>query len=210
MPRLTQKQRRERTRAALIEAAAEVFAHNGYGAARVEEIAALAQVTTGALYGHFQSKQELFLAVFDEFATQRVRDVEQTTAGEMPGEFLARAGADQWMDQLDAAPWRFWLHLEFAHYASANPELKHRFALSVSAVRLAISRLLEQHIKASGLELDISADWLATVIRALGMGLSLERLTDPEAVSAEMFGDAVELLMGLLRERALAQGPGIR
>lgn len=161
-------------------------------------------MTTGALYGHFQSKQELFLAVFDQFAAQRVRDVEHTTAGRESGELSARAGADQWMGQLDEAPWRFWLHLEFAHYASQNPELQRRFALSVGAVRLAISRLLEQHISEEDVQLPVSADWLATVIRALGMGLSLERLTDPDAVPPEMYGQAVELIIGLLRSESAA------
>ncbi|HEY7934919.1 MAG TPA: TetR/AcrR family transcriptional regulator [Solirubrobacteraceae bacterium] len=198
-PRQTQQQRRERTRTALVAAAAEVFARKGYAAARVEEIADRANLTTGALYGHFQSKHELFLAVFDEFAAQRVRDVEHATTAGSNRVLSLRAGADQWMNQLDQAPWRFWLHLEFAHHASQDPHLRERFALSVGAVRLAISRLIEQYAADREIDPPVSADWLATVIRALGMGLSLERLTDPQAVPPEMFGQAIELITDLLQ-----------
>jgi AcrR family transcriptional regulator len=197
MARQTQQQRRERTRAALIEAAAEVFAREGYSAARVEQIAERARVTTGALYGHFQSKQGLFLAVFDEFAVRRVHDIERATQP-TDGVPSPRAGADQWMSQLQETPWRFWLHLEFAHYARNDPALRERFATSVAAVRLAIERLIEGRLAESELKSPVSAGWLATVIRALGMGLSLEHLTDPEAVPAEMFGQAVELITQLL------------
>jgi AcrR family transcriptional regulator len=198
LPRPTQRQRRERTRAALVTAAAEEFAAKGFAAARVEEIAKRAGVTTGALYGHFQSKHELFLEVFDEFAAQRVRDVEQATTTGSDHVQSLRAGGDQWMDQLDQAPWRFWLHLEFAHHASRDPQLQRRFAVSVSAVRLTISRLIEQYADERGLDPPVSAQWLATVIRALGMGLSLERLTDPDAVPREMFGEAIEMITELL------------
>lgn len=200
--RPTQQQRRERTRSALIEAAAEVFAREGFAAARVEEIAERAHVTTGALYAHFQSKQGLFLAVFDQFAAMRVQEVKQASTVAETGTLTPAAGADQWMGRLEEAPWRFWLHLEFAHYASRDPELRERFALSVGAVRLAIQRVIEEHAARSDLEMPISACWLATVIRALGMGLSLERLTDPDAVPAEMFGQAVELFVGLLEDSA--------
>jgi AcrR family transcriptional regulator len=188
-----------------MEAASEVFARNGFAGAGVEEIAAQAHLTTGALYAHFQNKQALFLAVFDEFAAQRVRDVELSAAVGSDGEISPRAGADQWISQLDEAPWQFWLHLEFAHYAAGDPELKERFASSVSAVRDTISRLIEQHAKARGLELAVTAEWLGTVIRALGMGLSLERLGDPGAVPPEMFGQAVELILGIAESTSSAR-----
>jgi hypothetical protein len=71
----------------------------------------------------------------------------------------------------------------------------------VSAVRLTISRLIEQYADERGLDPPVSAEWLATVIRALGMGLSLERLTDPDAVPQEMFGEAIELITELLQAK---------
>jgi AcrR family transcriptional regulator len=192
MARVTREERKRRTRAALVEAAAEVFARRGFGAARVEEIAERAELTTGALYAHFASKQELFLAVFEEFAAVRARQVEDS-AGSL------RSGADLWMRMLDEAPWRFWLHLEFASYAIDDPQLRERFAVRVGAVRLAIARLLADRY---GGELTVSPEWLAAVIRALGMGLSIERLVDPDAIPPQMFGDAVELIVAACTREA--------
>lgn len=50
------------TRQKLIDAATEVFLEKGYEGARVAEIARRAGVTTGAIYGNFESKAHLLTA----------------------------------------------------------------------------------------------------------------------------------------------------
>lgn len=52
----------EETRAALLGAAAKVFARRGYDASSIAEIASEAGLTSGAIYAHFSSKAELFVA----------------------------------------------------------------------------------------------------------------------------------------------------
>jgi AcrR family transcriptional regulator len=54
--------KRARTRAALIEAAAQVIGEKGYERTSLEEVAARAGMTRGAIYGNFSSKDELLLA----------------------------------------------------------------------------------------------------------------------------------------------------
>src|SRR5947209_16881972 len=70
-PRLDQRTRaaRERGREArdeLLDAALRVFARRGYRRASVDEIAAEAGYSKGALYWHFPGKHELFIALIDE------------------------------------------------------------------------------------------------------------------------------------------------
>jgi AcrR family transcriptional regulator len=50
----------------ILSAARECFAESGYVAASTHMVAARVGLTTGALYHHFGSKRELYLAVFDE------------------------------------------------------------------------------------------------------------------------------------------------
>lgn len=52
----------ERTRQDLLDAALTVFADSGYATARLEDVAARAGVTRGALYHHFDGKPDLYLA----------------------------------------------------------------------------------------------------------------------------------------------------
>ncbi|MBX3285157.1 MAG: TetR/AcrR family transcriptional regulator [Actinobacteria bacterium] len=64
---------KEQTRADVLDAAAEVFATRGYDGASISGIAAAAGVTKGAIYGHYPSKAELFIAVIREFGEREFR-----------------------------------------------------------------------------------------------------------------------------------------
>jgi AcrR family transcriptional regulator len=65
------------TRAKLIRAARTLFARKGYAEVGTEEIVRRAGVTRGALYHQFPTKQDLFLAVYEEVE----RDLTQQVAG---------------------------------------------------------------------------------------------------------------------------------
>jgi len=64
------------TKRALVEAALDLFASQGYAGTSLDEIVAAARVTKGALYHHFKGKQDLFEAAFmdvEEQASDRIR-----------------------------------------------------------------------------------------------------------------------------------------
>ncbi len=58
------------TRQALLAAARELFAAEGFQATRTEEIVRRAGLTRGALYHHFRDKEDLFRAVYDELTSE--------------------------------------------------------------------------------------------------------------------------------------------
>ena len=55
----------EATRAALLDTATALFAERGYAGTSLEDVASASQVTRGAVYHHFASKQALFEAVLE-------------------------------------------------------------------------------------------------------------------------------------------------
>ena len=65
--RWTRERRLERTRSLLLDAAEEVFAEKGFTAASLDDIAYAAGYTKGAIYKHFATKEDLFLAVSDRY-----------------------------------------------------------------------------------------------------------------------------------------------
>ncbi|MFF0016298.1 ScbR family autoregulator-binding transcription factor [Streptomyces sp. NPDC005374] len=100
---MVQQERAIRTRRAVLEAAAQVFAEHGYVAATVADILKLAGVTKGALYFHFDSKEALAKGVLELQADQRlptqetrlqeVVDITMTMAHRLPIDSVLRAGA---------------------------------------------------------------------------------------------------------------------
>jgi AcrR family transcriptional regulator len=75
--RRTQAERRARTRAALLEAAAKGFSRYGYGNVVLEQVANEAGYTRGALYHLFAGKEELALAVVEWVAQSWEQEVWQ-------------------------------------------------------------------------------------------------------------------------------------
>jgi AcrR family transcriptional regulator len=65
----------ETTRQALLDSATRLFAEQGYARTSLDEIAAGARVTKGALYGHFASKQALFRVVLEQLEAAVAEDV---------------------------------------------------------------------------------------------------------------------------------------
>ena len=59
----------------IVAAALDVFAEKGFAAARLDEIAARAGVSKGALYLYFETKEELFRAVVTEAVTPNLQAV---------------------------------------------------------------------------------------------------------------------------------------
>ena len=72
----------EATRAALLETATAMFAERGYARTSLDDIAVATQVTRGAVYHHFESKQAVFEAVFDA----QEKDVTQRVAAAAAGQ----------------------------------------------------------------------------------------------------------------------------
>src|SRR5829696_7979584 len=69
--RLTRAEKRERTYEELISAAERLFIEQGFHATSVDEIALEAGYTKGAVYSNFDSKEDLFFAVYERRPIRR-------------------------------------------------------------------------------------------------------------------------------------------
>ena len=96
--RRTQAQRSAATRGALLAAARALFAEHGFAGAGREEIVAAAGVTRGAMYHHFDSKEDLFVAVVEQVEEEVVTMVATAAmAADDPIEQL-RLGSQAYLD----------------------------------------------------------------------------------------------------------------
>jgi AcrR family transcriptional regulator len=199
--RLTRSERQAETRTALLAASARVFARRGYDAASVAEIAEEAGYSHGAVYSNFEGKEDLFLALYEEWVAKRVAEIEATFSGEETLAGGARAAVDDWLGRLASDPEAFLLRLEFTVRAARDPKLGRKLGTRVGAVPLAIRRLIEEGAEAEGVELPVAAEDLALALQAVSLGLALEALGNPAAVRPGVGGDLAALLTERLAER---------
>ena len=200
------------TRRRLLDGAEAVFARSGFHGASVEEIAREAGATSGALYSNFASKEDLFLALFEERIATDVGDYSQIVADGATLEQQARGAADHWMGILRQRPDYFPLLIEFWAYAIREPQLRVRLAERFAALRSASARLVLQGAQRQGFPPNAEAgEFVGQLINALGNGLALEKLTDPDAVPDGLFGDMLVVIFqafeALMRENSSMADP---
>jgi AcrR family transcriptional regulator len=170
------------TRAALIAAARELFGEHGYSETSVDEIVARAGLTKGAVYHHFQGKEGLFRAVFEQVH----REVTDQAAAEFLGpdawESLVR-GCALWIDaHLDPAVRR--IALEDARSVLGWDEVRgieNRFGA------VALRGALRKAMHAGVLERQPLRPLALLLIGALGEGcLYVSESNDPALVRTEV------------------------
>ncbi len=193
--RLTRGERKAETREALLDAAGQVFARRGYHGAAVDEVAAEAGFSTGALYSNFEGKEDLFLALLTREIERQVRAVSEAIGERATLDERARGGAEYWNRFLEREPELVLLFMEFWAYAVRNPEVRSRFAARYAEVRASLARLIEQSARELGIELTRPAEHLAVAVDALADGFALQKLADPESVPDELFGEALAMLL---------------
>lgn len=205
-PTSLRDEQRALTRRRLTGAAEAVFAKRGFHGASVDEIAREAGATTGALYSNFKGKEDLFLAVLKQSLTNDLHEYARSFEAGATAAEKARAGADRFMRILHERPHYFPLFIEFWAYAIREPALRERFAAQLAALRSAAGRLAAEGAERRGISLSKSqADALGLLVTALGNGLALEKLADPEAVPDGLYGDMLVLIFKSLASQSHKQ-----
>jgi AcrR family transcriptional regulator len=199
--RLTREEKKARTRAQLIDAAATVFARRGFVAASLDEVAEEAGLTKGAVYSNFGSKEELFQAVIEDRINEPMKhaaDVIDTSTGTT--EEQAMAGARVFVDVVQQEREVFLLSLEMNIHVARHPELAPAFAARRREQLAEVADIIREHMQNSGDRLPLPADQMAIAVEALSQGIALHTLVDPDSVPEDLLGRVYALLFQLPAE----------
>jgi AcrR family transcriptional regulator len=168
--------KRERTRAKLLEAARALIRERGHEHTTLEDIAERAGMTTGAIYGNFKNRNDLFVALGQAYWAPIKPRVK-------PGASFAevmRAVADATIAVIPERAAVAVGRLTGLAYTLADEDMRARVA-SVTAESYALGELwLREVVKKE--DLPMPAGQLVRVIHALSEGLVFQRLLTPELV----------------------------
>ncbi|MGB6059451.1 MAG: TetR/AcrR family transcriptional regulator [Microthrixaceae bacterium] len=194
----TQEDRRTETRALLLEAAADLFAHKGFHATSAEAVASAADRTTGALYDHFGGKNGLLVALLELWIEETIVDV---TASLAVQEGLGAQLGSLWdgIVSRDSESGDAWLLLEFELWLHAvrDPELGVVGAERFDQMRLGLAEGVVNWADEFGFELPAPPKELAGQIIALLVGSAFQHRLDPSSFSKQSVVEAVQRLLGL-------------
>jgi AcrR family transcriptional regulator len=205
--RLTREEKRAQTRERLLHAAEEVFGERGFFASSVEEIAERAGFSMGAVYSNFDSKGDLFVALFEEHLATQMHDYLELFEAAGSLDEQARGGADRWMAYLREHPHYYPLFLEFAAYAAREPRVREIFKERQRSFRNLFGGMVERGSKDLGIELPAeAAEQLGILVGALGNGLAIEKLADADGIPDDLFGGLLAIVFQALAQWTRAGG----
>jgi AcrR family transcriptional regulator len=191
MARVTRETSKARTRQRLLAEAERLFRERGYAATSLEQIAEAADVTKGAIYGHFSSKEDLLLSAIEATPTRDYGAVLNDTSRPLR-ERLAEFGAAVAVDEVTTDEARLAAGLEFIAALLRSPGALRRYGADLQR-RLELLAADDSEQPRSGTT-SVEA-W--AIGHALFLGLQIYQFIAPEIVTPAVFATASELLAGL-------------
>lgn len=189
-PRLNRVAKRNQTRAALLDAAATMFAARGIHATTLDAIAETAGLTKGAVYSNFAGKDALIQALLE---TRAERDGQRWMAA-----FANADDGDRLTSVADVASSsmhsdREWIALEmqFHLYALHNEAAREKLASHYARVRQAIATAIAG-------QAGLTEPELVTVSRglpALSLGLGILAQLESNALSVAVWRELLERMI---------------
>jgi len=188
----------EATRRAVLAAARSSFGRKGYAQTSVDEIAAAARVTKGAVYHHFAGKEALFRAVHAEVEAKAQARTAEAMDPKLSAIDQIVAGVNAYLDAaLDEEIRRITL-IDGPALLGLEPDLPADEQTGHEAVRVFLATAI-----AHGQIVDLDPDLLAHLIGALALqgGLLIARADDPDVTRAALGPALAAMLRGLAPKR---------
>ncbi|MDB5438164.1 MAG: transcriptional regulator, TetR family [Caulobacteraceae bacterium] len=180
--------KRERTRARLLDAALELTRERGFERTTVQDIAERAGVTTGSIYGNFKNRDELFMALAER---QWAAPKPQFQRGQSFAQLMDAVAAATLATLPDRQPAAVGA-LTFRAYALRNADVQSKFHDAMSQGYDAGEGWIRAMFDEK--DLPMAPDILVRVINALIEGLTFQRLLTPDLFPDEVFYSAFRAL----------------
>ena len=190
---LTPDRRRQQTREHLLAAAAEVFAERGFHGATLDEVAAVAGFTKGAVYSNFKNKEDLFLALFKANYDREMDAIRGALADpELPPEARIPEFVTLIRDQTVQAGRDFnLLYQEFSLYAARNPAVRDQLTQIDDEGTQALAEILQAERERVGLDPLASPLHTARIVELLFRGIGQLRNLRPDVATDEFVEAAI-------------------
>jgi AcrR family transcriptional regulator len=179
--------KRQRTRAALVEATLAIIADEGFAVVTLDAVAARAGVTKGAIYSNFRGKGEL---LWEAVGAKSLRLEPRFEPGATLRE-NARAVARALIAQMPQAERDGGFHGQLHVYIATDPELR---ALQTAEYEALFDSIADQLRTLFGERLVMPARSVALAVQALLWGFLHQWSQTPDAVTEEVIAEAFEAL----------------
>jgi len=184
------------TRRRMMNSALECFARNGYAATGIVEICEAADVSKGAFYHHFPSKQSIFMALLEDWLHTIDAQLDASRQGALSTPQALRQMSEMMTGVFAQAGGHLPMFLEF--WTQANHDLLIWQAVIDPYQRYEtyFSLMIKQGITEGSLK-PVDPDSAARTIVSLALGLLLQGLLDPTGAQWDQVAkQSIQFLLG--------------
>ncbi|MGH9243538.1 MAG: TetR/AcrR family transcriptional regulator [Acidimicrobiales bacterium] len=193
-PKLTRDQKKARTREALVDAAAQVFAERGFHLASLEQVADRAGFTIGAVYSNFAGKEELFLVVLDRWGVEEAVALGQGLAAVRTAEAAVEA-VDTWFRERWSDPTRLFAIAEFMLHSRTRPAALDALRERALRVHAGLELIIESSRSSIPIAPDVDSHQAARAVLAISYGIAMQRIIEPDAPVADLLSHLLRRLV---------------
>ena len=186
------QQRSEETRSKIMSSAIKLFSTRGYNTASVDDICKDAEISKGAFYHHFESKQALFLALLDGGLTTIDQGIEASRESSVPETFFLITQAFPYIFKTanEGLP----MFLEFWLQASRDEKIWQASIAPYRRYHKYFTSLIQRGVD-EGSFVDVDPELTARMIVSMAMGLLLQSLLDPKGAKWEKTAREITTMM---------------
>lgn len=197
---LSRQESQARTRQRLLSSAASLFAARGVGHTTIKAIANAAGHTRGAFYAHFESKDELCIALLEERFDHYLEQFSATLGGDDPPAVRARRAGDELARVLEIDPdWRR-LSFEFSAYAAHNDSFRTQLIERYRSLRAGIAEVFRTRAQESGVTPPLPLERLTLMTFAIATGITTGMLLEPDEFGDELHGELLAIFFAGLEK----------
>ena len=184
----------------ILDAAQACFRESGYHGTTVQDVAAHAGLSKGAIYWHFKGKREVFLALLERYVNSLLeryansfREASRPTSGGTVSAMEALRCMVEALGPQESFEW-VELSLEFMAHAGRDPDLRKLLLNMYRALRGAVQHHIERGIREGQLRSIDAAAFAAAAVATLD-GLVVQKVIEPDLDLASLWREAVDVLV---------------
>jgi AcrR family transcriptional regulator len=176
-PKVTQQHRKD-VRDKILSAAERRFSLKGYYDTSMDEIVAESKLSKGAIYGYFESKEDLFVALQDKQLEESMNVLKSTfTPGDSARTRLEKVIETAFGSLVNASKKSCRINLEFNVTAPRMKSIQLRRDDRFNALHRFLAAIVNEGVEKGEFRQDVEPDQMALVLLAMADGLSLDWAT---------------------------------
>ena len=182
----------------IVQAMRTSVGRRGAAASTFDHVAQEAGVSRGLLHYYFGTKERLLVEVVRHDSDVRMRRLEDSLAAADSVDAIVQALVTQLKDYVEEDPASHALIHELFSVSRRNDEVREELAQMYRRVRGQVAEILRAKERAGVVKLRGDADSVASLLFALGDGLELQLVSDPDWDSTETFATGIKTARFLL------------